>query len=106
MGFVKKLFGLDNSAAKAIAAQQAKSLMDQAEATRRQSQAIADQQAQQARQAADRQRVEEQVRALQEQNKAEEVVVDVGDEGEEEPASRRRRAYQNPNAGASGAVRI
>lgn len=106
MGFVKKLFGLDNSEAKRLAEQQAKAMMEQAEATKRQSQAIADQQAQQTRLASERQRVEEQVRSMQEANRPEEVEVDIGSEGDEEPSTRRRRAYQNPSAGASGAVRI
>jgi hypothetical protein len=106
MSFIKKLIGLDNSAAVKAAQDQARIMQEQAEATRRQSQAIAEQTAQQQRQAADRARVEEQVRLMQEANKPEEVVVDVGEEGEDAPAARRRRAYQNPNAGASGAIRI
>ena len=106
MSKILKIFGLDNSAAKAQAAQQAASMQQQAEATRRSAQAIADQQAQMTRQQADRQRVEEQVRALQEQAQPKQAAVDVGAPGEEEPTQRRRRAYQNPNAGASGAVRI
>lgn len=105
MGFVKKLFGLDNSAAKAAAEQQAAAITQQAEATKRQSQAIADQQASQARLAQDRARVEEQVRMLQEQAVPEQVEVDVGDPGADATPSRRRRAYQNPNA-ASGAIRV
>ena len=87
MSFLKKVFGLDNSAAVKAAQDQARIMQEQAEATRRQSQAIAEQTAQQQRLAADRARVEEQVRLMQEANKPEEVVVDVGEEGDDEPAA-------------------
>lgn len=106
MSFIKKLFGLDNSAMKESARLQAEALKQNAESSKRQSQAIADQSASQTRLAQERARVEEQVRLMQESADEPATEVDVGPAGDEESTPRRRRAYQNPNAGASGAIRI
>lgn len=106
MSFIGKLFGLDSGAQKRQAEQQAALMREQAESSKRQSQAIADQSANQTRLAQDRARVEEQVRLMQESAKEDAPEIDIGAEGEEEAPTRRRRSYQNPNAGASGSVRI
>lgn len=106
MSFIGKMFGMDSGAQKESARLQAEKMRQDAENTKRQSEAIANQSAAQARLAQDRARVEEQVRMMQESAEPTQAEVDVGDKGADEPASRRRRAYQNPNAGPSGAVRI
>lgn len=106
MSFIKKIFGLDNTAMKESARTQAEQLRQNAEATKRQSMAIADQSATQTRLAQERSKVEEQVRLMQEASQEGEAEVDIGEAGEATPGVRRRRAYQNPNAGAAGAIRI
>lgn len=105
MSFIAKLFGVDTKAQARAAKAQAEQMRKDAEATRKQSEAIADQTAAQTRLAQDRQRVEEQVRLLSDQAPTETAQVDIGAEGEEEPASRRRRAYQS-TGNAAGAIRI
>lgn len=106
MSFIGKLFGMDSGAQKRQAELQAAQMRQDAENNKRQSEAIANQSAAQARLAQDRARVEEQVRLMEQDAEPEKAEVDVGDPGTDETASRRRRAYQNPSAGASGAVRI
>lgn len=98
MSFVAKLFGIDTKAQKRAAEAQARALAEQAEQTRKQSQAIADQAAQQTRLAQERNKVQEQVAVMEQAQPDTAPTVDVADD--RISARRRRKAYQ------SGAIRI
>lgn len=92
MSFVAKLFGIDTKAQKRLADAQARALAEQAENTRRQSQAVADQAAQQTRLAQERSRVQEQVTTMEQAQPDTAPTVDVA--ADTPTASRRRKAYQ------------
>ena len=96
MSFVAKLFGIDTKAQKRAAEAQARALAEQAEQTRKQSQAIADQAAQQTRLAQERSKVQEQVAAMEQAQPDTAPTVDVAaDNGS---PSRRRKAYTSASA--------
>ena len=101
---VGKVFGIDSSAQKRMAEQQAAAIRQAAEQTREQSRMAAQQAAEQTRLAQERAQVAAQVQEQQASARPEEVQVDIGtpDMG---AIRRRRRSYQAP-AGPGGSLRI
>lgn len=92
MSFIAKIFGIDTKAQRRLAEAQARSLAEQAEATRKQSQAVADQAVQQTRLVQERNRVQEQVTTMEQAQPDTAPTVDVA--ADTQSASRRRKAYQ------------
>lgn len=102
---VGKVFGIDSSAQKRAAEQQAAAIRQASEQTREQSRLAAQQAAEQARLAQERAQVAAQVQEQQAAARPEEVQVDIGAPDMGDTPQRRRRSYQAP-AGPGGSLRI
>lgn len=102
---VGKVFGIDSSAQKRMAEQQAAAIRQAAEQTREQSRMAAQQAAEQTRLAQERAQVAAQVQEQQASARPEEVQVDIGAPDMGDTPQRRRRSYQAP-AGPGGSLRI